>query len=78
MGRGRSVLPESKPILAVPTKPRLANGNTLLVTCHAGLDKPQTIAVPPEKHVVWIFGDVDVLRNSLPVAVLLAEWILGL
>ena len=73
MGRGRSVLPKFKWILAVPTKPRLANGNTLLVTCHAGPNNPQIIEVTPEKHVAWTFRDVDILRNSLLVAVLLAE-----
>ena len=52
---------------------RLANGNTLLINCHAGPENPQLIEVTPEKHVVWTFKDFDVFGNSLPVAVLLAE-----
>lgn len=50
---------------------RLANGNTLLVNCHAGPDNTQTIDVPPEKQVVWIFKDFTTFGNSLPVAVVL-------
>jgi len=52
---------------------RLANGNTLLVNCHAGPKNPQIIEFTPEKQVVWTFKNFEVFGNSLPVAVLLAE-----
>jgi hypothetical protein len=50
---------------------RLANGNTLLVNCHAGPEQPQIIEVTPEKQVVWTFKDFQTFGNSLPVAVVL-------
>lgn len=52
---------------------RLANGNTLLVNCHAGPENPQIIEVTPTKQVVWTFHDFEVFGNSLPVAVLSGE-----
>ena len=48
---------------------RLANGNTLVVNCHAGADNPQIIEVTPGKEVVWTFRDFTTFGNSLPVAV---------
>lgn len=50
---------------------RLANGNTILVNCHAGPDQPQIIEVTPEKRVVWTFRDFTTFGNSLPVAIVL-------
>ena len=50
---------------------RRANGNTLLVNCHAGPDNPQIIEVTPAKEVVWTFKDFTTFGNSLPVAVVL-------
>ena len=52
---------------------RLANGNTLLVNCHAGPENPQLVEVTPEKQVVWTFKDFEFFGNSLPVAVVLTE-----
>mgnify|MGYP006274757509 CR=1 FL=1 len=50
---------------------RRADGNTLLVNCHAGPDNPQIIEITPEKKVVWTFKDFETFGNSLPVAVVL-------
>jgi len=50
---------------------RRANGNTLLVNCHAGPDNPQIIEVTPAKQVVWTFKDFETFGDSLPVAVVL-------
>jgi hypothetical protein len=48
---------------------RKADGNTLLVNCHAGRDNPQIIEVTPEKRVVWTFKDFETFGDSLPVAI---------
>lgn len=50
---------------------RLANGNTLLVNCHAGPEHPQIVEVTPAKDVVWTFRDFTTFGNSMPVAVVL-------
>lgn len=50
---------------------RLANGNTLLVNCHAGPEHPQIVEVTPAKDVVWAFRDFTTFGNSMPVAVVL-------
>ena len=47
---------------------RLANGNTLVVNCHAGPDNPQVIEVSPDKKLVWSFKDFEHFGNALPVA----------
>ena len=47
---------------------RLANGNTLIVNCHAGEKNPQVIEVDANKNVVWTFKDFRRFGNSLPVA----------
>ncbi len=47
---------------------RLANGNTLIVNCHAGDQNPQLIEVGNDKKVVWTFKDFRRFGNSLPVA----------
>ncbi|HEY0982795.1 beta-propeller domain-containing protein [Schlesneria sp.] len=47
---------------------RLANGNTLIVNCHAGEANPQLVEVDPQKKVVWTFKDFRRFGNSLPVA----------
>ena len=47
---------------------RRANGNTLIVNCHAGPDNPQIVEVTPDKQVVWTFRDFANLGNSTPVA----------
>lgn len=47
---------------------RFANGNTLIVNCHAGPDNPQMVEVTPDKKVVWTFKDLDRFGNALPVA----------
>jgi uncharacterized sulfatase len=52
---------------------RLANGNTLLVNCHAGPENPQIIEVTPRKKVVWTFQDFEIFGNSLPVVFLPGE-----
>ena len=50
---------------------RRANGNTLLVNCHAGPDNPQIVEVTPGKQVVWTFKDFGTFGDSLAVAVVL-------
>ncbi len=54
----------------VTTATRLANGNTVVVNCHAGPENPQILEVTPDKRVVWSFKDFARFGNSLPVAVL--------
>ena len=50
---------------------RLANGNTIIVNCHAGPTNPQLIEVTPDKKVVWTYRDFQNFGNSLPVAFVL-------
>jgi len=47
---------------------RLANGNTIIVNCHAGPNNPQIVEVTKEKKVVWSFKDFKTFDNALPVA----------
>lgn len=50
---------------------RRANGNTMLVNCHAGPEQPQILEVTPDKRVVWSFRDFTTFGDALPVAVVL-------
>lgn len=47
---------------------RLANGNTIIVNCHAGPDQPQIVEITPDRKVVWSFKDFEHFGNALPVA----------
>ena len=47
---------------------RLANGNTIIVNCHAGPNNPQIVEVTKEKKVVWSFKDFKNFDNAMPVA----------
>ena len=51
---------------------RLANGNTLIGNCHAGLDNPQFIEVTKDKKVVWTWKDFKNFGNSTPVQAVLS------
>lgn len=50
---------------------RLANGNTVIVNCHAGPENPQLIEVTKDKAVVWSYRDFENFGNSLPVGFVL-------
>jgi outer membrane protein assembly factor BamB len=50
---------------------RQANGNTVIVNCHAGKENPQVIIVSHDKKVVWTFKDFEHFGNSLPVGKIL-------
>lgn len=50
---------------------RLANGNTVIVNCHAGPDQPQILEVTPGKKVVWSFHDFKNFGDATPVALVL-------
>ena len=50
---------------------RKADGNTVIVNCHAGPENPQIIEVTSGKQVVWTFRDFTTFGNSMPVAVVL-------
>jgi outer membrane protein assembly factor BamB len=52
---------------------RLANGNTLVVNCHAGPENPQMVEVTPDKKLVWTFKDFETFGNALPVARVMSE-----
>ena len=46
---------------------RQANGNTLIVNCHAGPDQPHLIEVNPAKEVVWTWKDWETFGDAVPV-----------
>ena len=46
---------------------RLANGNTVIINCHAGPTNPQIIEVDSAKKVVWSYRDFENFGNSVPV-----------
>ena len=50
---------------------RLANGNTVIVNCHAGPENPQLIEVDQDKKVVWSYRDFEHLGNATPVGFVL-------
>ncbi len=67
---GETDLPNIK-LAYVAQVQRLANGNTIIVNCHAGPENPQIIEVTPEKKVVWTYRDFQNFGNALPVAFVL-------
>ena len=50
---------------------RLANGNTIIVNCHAGPDQPQMIEITPGKKVVWSFRDFETFGDAMPVGLVI-------
>jgi outer membrane protein assembly factor BamB len=46
---------------------RLANGNTVVVNCHAGEKNPQMFEVTADKKVVWTFNDRGRFGDALAV-----------
>ena len=52
---------------------RLANGNTVIVNCHAGPDHPQIIEVTRDKQVVWSYRDFELFGNAVPVGFVITE-----
>jgi outer membrane protein assembly factor BamB len=50
---------------------RLANGNTVVVNCHAGPENPQLFEVDRAKKVVWSYRDFENFGNALPVGFVL-------
>ena len=67
---GETELPGIK-LVWVAQVQRLANGNTIIVNCHAGPDNPQLIEVDKDKKVVWSYRDFENFGNALPVGFVL-------
>ncbi len=63
---GETELPGIK-LVWVAQIERLANGNTVIINCHAGPDQPQMIEITPDKKVVWTMNEFKRFGNGMPV-----------
>ncbi len=63
---GENELPGIK-LVWVAQIERLANGNTVIVNCHAGPDQPQMIEITADKKVVWTMNEFKRFGNGMPV-----------